>query len=323
MKHLTWNPERPTAEWFELVGNERRRGAYVLDATAVDAVNAALAADRPLLIRGEPGSGKSQLARAAAAELKRTFVAMTIEARTEASDLLYDFDAVSRLARAQILAAVKTEQPPDVEAELAVAKFLRPGPLWWAFAWHEAATLSTPPPQAEGADPQNGVVVLLDEIDKADPSLPNGLLEALGERQFSVPPGRPVRSSAVEPPLVVITTNEERSLPNAFLRRCLVLHLVLPEGDELKAKLTERARAHFPNADAGVLQRAADLLAEDRADARVRQLAPPGCAEYLDLVRAVTTLRQEPTEQLALLERLADFTFKKHTPPVRRPEPRG
>ena len=102
------------------------------------------------------------------------------------------------------------------------------------------------PPNPDRGDPATGSVVLIDEIDKAEPDVPNGLLEALGNGQFTPQGfGRPVVASGI-PPLVVITTNEERTLPDAFIRRCLVLHLDLPkEPDKLIAKLVERGKTHF------------------------------------------------------------------------------
>src|SRR4029077_939588 len=105
----------------------------------------------------------------------------------------------------------------------------------------------TSPPQAAGADPRNGCVVLIDEIDKADPDVPNGLLEALGAGEFT-PLGQtnPVKVQG-RFPLVIITTNEERVLPGAFLRRCLVLHLKLPADENaLTDLLVNRAKVHFP-----------------------------------------------------------------------------
>lgn len=289
------------------------------------AINAALSARRPLLVRGEPGIGKSQLARAAAKALGRVFVQHVVDARTESRDLLWHFDAVGRLAKAQIMGALQVGTAKQalgvLDDELAVKKFLHPGALWWAFDWGNAlaqaeAVKEVPPPQPDGGEPSKGCVVLIDEIDKAEPDVPNGLLEALGSGQFTPQGlGEPVKVQGPQP-LVVITTNEERTLPDAFIRRCLVLHLDLPkESDKLVAKLIERGKAHFGElAEPALLKKAAELLALDRAEAEQRHWRPlPGQAEYLDLVRAVVDQSQgNRKRQKGLIEQVACFVLKKH-----------
>ncbi len=172
-----------------------------------------------------------------------------------------------------------------------------------------------PPDPHRLADDNAGCVLLIDEIDKADADLPNGLLETLGNGDFEVPHlGRPVKQSDDCPtPLVVITTNEERELPAAFVRRCLVLKFKLPpDPPTLKNLLVERGRAHFEGRCADeVFGRAADLLLQRRGGGREAQANPPGQAEYLDLLRAVCNLRQTREQQLAWLERLQRFVFSK------------
>lgn len=158
-------------------------------------------------------------------------------------------------------------------------------------------------------------MVLIDEIDKAEPEFPNGLLEALGSSAFT-PPGlaAPVTVSGVAP-LVIITSNEERALPDAFLRRCLVLCLELPtETAALIAHLVERGRAHFPAAADGVLLKAAEQLAADHARAVANHWSPlPGQAEYLDLIRAVLELAPgDPDRQDAVMDCIAGYVLKKH-----------
>ncbi len=306
--------------------------AHVFEPDDVEAIHAALATCRPLLVRGEPGTGKSQLARAAACALGRAFVATVIDAQTEPRDLLYTIDAVARLAEAQALGAYRQLGPHEVQARIAVERFLQPGPLWWAFAWNDAKAQerpgggnrchrSKPPGWTEAA----GVVLLIDEIDKADSTVPNGLLEALGHGHFEKPTGGRVGFQADNPPLVVITTNEERALPDAFVRRCLVLQLGLPtDVDPGKADakiadwLVQRGRAHFANTDEAVLREAARLLVKHRREVDAVGLCPPGQAEYLDLVRAVTTQRGPKDAQLELLGRVHRFALHKHPPERRR-----
>ena len=259
--------------------------------------------------------------RAAAQGLGRRFVSITIDARTEAQDLLWTFDAVRRLADAQLLGSSGAKLE-DTQGLLDEARYLRPGPLWWGFAWEGAAKQAAKAraPFPAGAENENdaprGVVVLLDEIDKGDSSVPNGLLEALGNRQFTPPMGEPVRCASV-PPLVVVTTNEERSLPDAFLRRCLVRQIKVPADEPGLLKwLKERGRAHFDEEALhdDTLSEAARQLARDRAEAQQRRLSPPGGAEYLDLLRALHRLGKDTEERKALLEDIREFTFQKHPP---------
>ena len=205
-------PEINCSESITLISEENRPEQYhQFERKSALAIRAALGAKRPLLVRGKPGVGKTQLAAAAAKVLKRPLVSRVVDSRTEARDLLWEFDAVMRLAEAQIAAAVEPvvdsqnrrqdDHPGDISQDrrnvikqlrkrLSVRRFLRPGPLWWAFDWKSAlkqARLSgSPVPTLDpAADPENGCVVLIDEIDKADTDVPNGLLEALGSGEFT------------------------------------------------------------------------------------------------------------------------------------------
>lgn len=301
---------------------------HVLDAEARDAINAALAINRPLLIWGEPGIGKSQLAKAAAAELQRVFLPFVADAHTESRDLLWSLDAVARLAEAQI----QSSDNPDRNA-VALEKFIVPGVLWWALNWKNADDFVRDgngkqrfpvPAFAKLASPNNGSVVLIDEIDKADSSVPNGLLEALGSNRFH-PQGL---SKAIEAqgarPLVIVTTNNERSLPDAFVRRCLSLHLSFPQGeDEQRKFLMKRAKANFAMLDAETVRKPAiDMLIEDRTHAVANNLRPlPGVAELFDLLRGVKNLQQQQsvTNIDKLMQQLRRFTYQKHPQHQREP----
>ncbi|MCO6459717.1 MAG: AAA family ATPase [Pirellulaceae bacterium] len=302
----------------------RPEQVHEFEERSVMAVQAAHAARRPLLVRGEPGVGKTQLAAAVAKATGRVLISHVVDSRTEARDLLWQFDAVMRLAEAQLKATADLT-PQEASRELAVARFVRPGPIWWAFHWTSAeaqASDSTSPLPAydHDADPKNGCVLLIDEIDKAETDVPNGLLEALGARQFT-PFGRqePVVAEG-EPPLVIITTNEERTLPDAFVRRCLVLRLALPAArTELIKLLVRRGETHFdgrtglPAASPKLLQEAAEMLAQDREQAQDWQVKPlPGQAEYLDLVRAVLEMAPDKEQQqLKLLHSVREFALVK------------
>ncbi len=288
------------------------------DPDQIHALRAAEAAGRPLLVRGEPGTGKSQLAHAAAVAAGRLFLSVVVDARSEASDLQWRFDAVARLADAHLAAVPGSDSPRDLSA----TRYVEPGPLWWAFNWNDAAAQlehfraggSAPALPNKDWKPSDGAVLLIDEIDKAEAELPNGLLEALGNGSFSVGPlGRVVSCGKdVPPPLVIVTTNDERELPAAFLRRCLVLTLKLPtEEGELLRYLEERGQLHFPvlhRTYPGVLAEAARMLVADRQAARDKGVYVPGLAEYLDVLRVVHRIGGDPIE---LLQRLRAFVFDK------------
>jgi len=274
---------------------------------------AALATGRPLLLRGEPGTGKSQLARAAAHCLKRPLLYHVVNSQTESQDLMYHFDAVRRLADAQASGASNTGKLAGPEC------YLEPGVLWWAFDWASAAQhisdtgqqLATPEFPA-AYKPENGCVLLIDEIDKADSEVPNGLLETLGNQAFTVPYRDKTIGVGAKPPLVLITTNEERELPPAFLRRCLVLQLELPSNEELAEWLPGRAEVHGFSCSKKVCREAATRVA-----AREAGLTPPGQAEYLDMLRALDRMTidvgesERETKQLNYLQWVSVFALKK------------
>lgn len=294
---------------------------HIFDERTVHAVNGALAANRPLLVRGDPGVGKSQLARAVAARLGRPFLRFVVDAQTESRDLLYTFDAVSRLARAQLLAALGVKKRPELEEELAEDNFLRPGPVWWAMAWDEAKDLQTCPRHEETWTKAQGMVILIDEIDKGDPSVPNGLLSAFGEGWFEVPGGRQIRRDEKQgSPLIVVTSNEERMLPAAFLRRCFVLEITIPDHDlpAFENYVVPRGRAHHGDLDEATYAQAAEIVWEERARVRALQRKPPGLAEYIDLLRAVRGLRDAGYDgEDAALQAVKEYALRKH------PEGRG
>lgn len=310
-------PLPETGSWPKSVHVFEEREAYAL--------KAATAAGRPLLVRGQPGVGKSQLARAAAQASKRLFVSEVVHARSEPQDLQWHFDAVARLGEAQALGAARGH---EVRRALDPLRFLSPGVLWWTFDYESAARLhaycrhpARAPEVPAGWTPDQGAVLLIDEIDKAEADLPNGLLEVLGNGAFTVPYlDAPVRHRKGPKPLVVITTNEERELPGAFVRRCMVLRLELPAKEtEFRAFLMRRGEQHFPESAATLRCVVAEQLWRDRQDAGESGLTPPGQAEYLDILRALDQMtRHEPKErrcaaQLDLFEKIADFALKKST----------
>jgi MoxR-like ATPase len=264
-----------------------------------DALALAYAARRPLLVRGEPGSGKSQLARAAALEMQASApLVQVIHPRFEPRDLLYRYDTIRRLADANA-GAIGEE-----------ARYVKPGVLWRAWA------------RAAQGEP---VVVLLDEIDKGDADVPNSLLEVLGQRSFRVEevPDMPTPSLPEGAmPLVVVTTNEERELPAAFVRRCVVLNLNPPDDDAgLLAWLRRRVDAHAKIVDAlapAVIERALRQVLADRRES-VRQGYPKvGLAEALDLLTALAQITAGCAEdqceamQSAWLDRISAYALVKH-----------
>src|SRR5690606_4858621 len=159
-------------------------------------------------------------------------------------------------------------------------------PEWKA---NEALEKKAPLRVPGAADPSprkhERAVVLIDEIDKADPDVPNNLLEPLGSLEFRLPSGLNIRAD--KPPLVFITTNRERELPQAFLRRCLSLELTAPGPQRLQTI----AKAHYPEIDSDVLQRVTTAFEEIRADHERRRIPKPGTAEFLDALGACLQLK--------------------------------
>ena len=295
---------------------------HQFDEDSINALKTALAAQRPLLLRGDPGTGKSQLARAAAIALKRLFVYDVINAHTESQDLLWRFDAVARLAEAQSLQGQACTQE-DRKAVLDSKRYISPGPLWWALSWQSANEVYQKsqyqlisPEQPEGWQQANGSVLLIDEIDKANVELPNGLLEILGNNAVSIPWLKTtIGGKECVPPLVIITTNEERELPAAFVRRCLVLNLELPTDDtQFLEIMVERGRLHYgKQCSPTICEKAARQLLTDRREGRDKGITNlPGQAEYLDMLRALAMLGKDEAEQDVMLDKIAQFTFRKY-----------
>ncbi len=245
------------------------------------AIQAALLSGRPLLVEGPPGSGKTQIAAAAAAVLGRELIAFVVNSNTRPEDLLWQYDALQRLNDAQ---AEKLGPPED---------YLSKGPLWLAL--DSGDDHNGIPSAVSPYKPRNkqsaGKVVLIDEIDKADRSVPNSLLEVLGQRRFYCPYlKKEIGLDGEEPPLIVITSNREQQLPPAFVRRCLVLRVGLPDDeDAFVEKLSRRAQMHFGNGLSDDQYReVARALWKYRQNSGLAEELQPGQAEYFDLVRAIS-----------------------------------
>ena len=251
---------------------------YVYEPRIVLALNVALAAGRPLLLAGEPGCGKTTLARNVAKVLGWWYHQQTVSSRTQASDLLWEFDTLRRLNDAYV-------RHRDV---LDDGYYVEPGCLWWALAPESAAMRGMAAMEHEKyrlknpgeSGSTNAAVVLIDEIDKAEPDVPNDLLEILDTRSFKVR-DEPIAATR-ERSLVILTTNGERDLPGAFQRRCVTYRF--PEPDA--AWFVEVANRWHPDQPAADKQAVAQRLVDSRAKARQAGHRLPGTAEYLDALKA-------------------------------------
>ena len=191
---------------------------YVATPDLMLAVNAAATLKRPLLVKGEPGTGKTMLAEEVALALGMPLLQWHIKSTTKAQQGLYEYDAVSRLRDSQLADVESSSKVKDIH------NYIVKGVLWQAF------TADRP------------VVLLIDEIDKADIEFPNDLLRELDRMEFYVYETREL-VKAVHRPLVFITSNNEKELPDAFLRRCFFHYIKFPDADTMKSIVG----VHFPN----------------------------------------------------------------------------
>ena len=214
------------------------------------AVNAAVTLERPLLVKGEPGTGKTELARQVAESLKMEMIEWNIKSTTRAQQGLYEYDAVSRLRDSQL----GDERVHDV------AHYIKKGKLWKSFSSDKK------------------VVLLIDEIDKADIEFPNDLLQELDRMAFHVyETGATVK--ARHRPVVIITSNNEKELPDAFLRRCFFHYISFPEPETLR-KIIE---VHHPGIKTQLLETALTQFFEIRETPGLKK--KPSTSEVLDWLK--------------------------------------
>jgi MoxR-like ATPase len=223
---------------------------YVASDDLAIAVNAAVTLQRPLLVKGEPGTGKTELARQVSGALGLPLIEWHVKSTTKAQQGLYEYDAVSRLRDSQLGEARVND----------VRNYIRKGKIWLAF------------------EAESRVVLLIDEIDKADIEFPNDLLQELDRMEFHVyETGEMVQ--ATHRPVVIITSNNEKELPDAFLRRCFFHYIRFPDADTLAAIV----RVHFPDIKDQLLTAALTQFYELREVPGLKK--KPSTSEVLDWLR--------------------------------------
>ena len=223
---------------------------YVATEDLTVAVNAAVLLERPLLIKGEPGTGKTELAKQVASALRLDLIEWNIKSTTKAQQGLYEYDAVSRLRDSQL----GDERVRDV------GNYIRKGKLWTAF------------------EADQKVVLLIDEIDKADIEFPNDLLQELDKMAFHVyETGDTV--AAKNRPVVIITSNNEKELPDAFLRRCFFHYISFPDQDTMR----QIVKVHYPDIKEQLLTTALTQFYEIREQQGLKK--KPSTSEVLDWLK--------------------------------------
>ena len=224
--------------------------AYIATDDLMVAVNAAITLERPLLVKGEPGTGKTELARQVAAALGLDLIDWTIKSTTKAQQGLYEYDAVSRLRDSQLGDARVQD----------VRNYIKKGMIWQAF------------------EADRKVVLLIDEIDKADIEFPNDLLQELDRMEFHVyETGELVTAKAR--PIVIITSNNEKELPDAFLRRCFFHYIRFPDEATMRAIVD----VHFPGIKTQLVTEALTQFYEIRDTQGLKK--KPSTSEVLDWLK--------------------------------------
>ncbi len=225
---------------------------YVAGADLMSAVNISMALQKPLLIKGEPGTGKTKLAESIASALGKQLLIWSIKSTTKAQDGLYFYDVVQRLYDSQF-------GGNDVKD---VAQYVKLGKLGEAFS----------------ADEQ--VVLLIDEIDKADLEFPNDLLWELDKMEFYIPQTKQTVKAKTRP-IIIITSNAEKELPDAFLRRCIFHYISFPDKDLMRQIL----RVHYPQLEEDLLESAMNAFYALRDQRSLQK--KPSTSELIDWVRAL------------------------------------
>lgn len=259
------------------MSNNRFEGTtdYVATDELKMAVNAAITLQRPLLIKGEPGTGKTQLAIEVAKSLDAPLIEWHIKSTTKAHQGLYEYDAVSRLRDSQL----GDERVHDI------ANYIVKGKVWDAFSSDKRA------------------ILLIDEIDKADIEFPNDLLQELDRMEFFVYETQQL-VKAKHRPLIIITSNNEKELPDAFLRRCFFHYIRFPEVETMQ-KIVD---VHFPDLKKDLLAEALGLFFEVRQVAGLKK--KPSTSELLDWIKLL--LVEDLTAETLRNENAKDLLPKMH-----------
>lgn len=230
----------------------RGSSQYVVSDELLRSVNIAIALQKPLLIKGEPGTGKTMLAEAISQALEKKLYIWNIKSTTKAQDGLYVYDTVQRLYDSQFGEAGVDN----------IAQYIKLGKLGESFSAEEQ------------------VILLIDEIDKADLEFPNDLLWELDKMEFYIPETQ-VTVKAKERPIVVITSNAEKELPDAFLRRCIFHYIAFPD----KEMMTEIIHAHFGDLDEKLLEESLRGFYAIREMPNI--VKKPSTSELLDWIQAL------------------------------------
>ncbi|WP_200958676.1 MoxR family ATPase [Terrabacter sp. Root181] len=248
---------------------------YLPSKALVEVVNLAIYLERPLLIKGEPGAGKTRLAEAVAARLRLPLEIWSVKSTSRARDGLYTYDTIGRLRDANLGQQGVGE---GVARAADAANYVRWGPLGRAFR------------------DDSRTVLLIDEIDKADIDFPNDLLLELDERRFTIDELEDREEREViarHPPIVIVTSNDEKDLPDAFLRRCIFHYIEFPDPDELIRIVS----AHFPTAPTSLVRAAVERFEKLRSD-MVRDKGEAGkrvsTSELVDWFRVLSS---HPTDE--------------------------